>query len=265
MNRIEKKFAYLKKKGRKAFIAFITAGYPSLSVTKKLIFEFERIGVDVVELGVPFSDPMADGAIIQEASQAALKNKVHLADILKLVKAVRAEGINIPICLMSYFNPIFCFGEEKFARQAKDCGVDGIIIPDLPPEEGRSFIKNLNKRVLDNICFLSPTSSKERIKYISKISKGFIYYVSLTGVTGTRKVLPENLTRNLKTIRYYANKPICVGFGVSSKDQVREIYKVASGVIVGSAIVKKIKENIGKPDLVKKVSRFIESLMRENV
>jgi tryptophan synthase alpha chain len=259
MNRIDKKFGELRKKNKKAFITFITAGYPGLNITKKLILEFARIGVDVIELGVPFSDPLADGPVIQESSQEALRKNVHLIDILKLVKSVR-KSVSIPICLMTYYNPVFCFGEKKFLSEAKVAGVDGVIIPDLPPDEGSVFIKSANKAGLDIICFLAPTSTQERIKFIARISRGFIYYVSLTGVTGPRERLSPDLKNNLKRIKIYTRKPVCVGFGVSSPSQVKQIYKISDGVIVGSAIVKKIKENIGKPGLVKKVSNFIRYL-----
>ena len=259
MNRIEKKFQELKRKKRRAFITFITAGYPNLAVTRRLVFSFSRIGVDIIELGVPFSDPMADGPLIQESSQIALKNKVYLKDILKLVKGVRKDN-NTPICLMTYYNPIFCFGEAKFLKAAYNCGVDGIIIPDLPPEEGRPFIKLANKYKLDVICFISPTTSRQRIKYISAVAKGFIYYVSLTGVTGPRKNLPFDITTHLKTIKRLTKKPLCVGFGVSTPQQVKQIYRIADGVIVGSAIIGKIKENLNRPDLIERVSRFVASL-----
>jgi len=259
MNRIDRKFKELRKDNKKALIVFITAGYPSLSITKKLIFEFAKISVDIIELGVPFSDPMADGPVIQEASQAALKNKVNISKILNLVKKIRRH-IDTPICLMTYYNPIFCFGEEAFAKSAYTCGVDGIIIPDLPVEEGKSFIKLANKYKLNVICFISPTTVVKRIKYISSISKGFIYYVSLTGVTGARERLPFDLIHNIKTIKKYTQKPVCVGFGVSKGLQVREIAAFADGVIVGSAIIKKIKDNLGKPDLIQKVCRFVRIL-----
>jgi tryptophan synthase alpha chain len=259
MNRIEKKFIDLRKKHKKAFIAFITAGYPNLSTTEKLIVEFDRLGVDVLELGVPFSDPMADGPIIQEASQESLKKGTQLVNIINLVKKAR-KSVNIPICLMSYYNPIFCFGEERFVKKAIEAGVDGVIVPDLPPEEGKSLIKFANKQKLDVICFIAPTTSKKRIRYIVGIAKGFIYYVSLTGVTGLRKSLPDDIKNNLKTIKSLTKKPVCVGFGISNRMQAEELYKFSDGVIVGSAIVKKIMENIGKPDLVKEVSSFVRSL-----
>lgn len=260
MNRIEQKFKALKREKRKAFIAFITAGYPDLGITRKLVLEFDRIGVDIVELGVPFSDPLADGPIIQEASQKALEKKAHLVDILKLVKSVRKAGSNIPICLMTYYNPVFCFGDKKFAKIAKESGVDGVIIPDLPPEEGGRFSAYARKSGIDVICFISPTTCAKRIKFIAHKATGFIYYVSLTGVTGPRKRLPSDLIKNLKLIKRCTLKPVCVGFGISTARQVKQLSGFCDGIIVGSAIVQKIKENAGKPGLVKKVSAFVKHL-----
>jgi len=259
MNRIEKKFEQLRTVNKKAFVAFITAGYPNLNITQKLVLEFAKIGVDIIELGVPFSDPLADGPIIQEASQVSLERGINLNDILNLVKRLRKD-IDIPLCLMTYYNPIFCFGEERFVKKASLAGVDGVIIPDLPPEEGRFLIRLANKFNLDSIFFLSPTTRPERIKFISAVSRGFIYYVSLTGVTGPRQKLPADLINNLRMIKKNTSKPVCVGFGISNSRQVKEIYKIADGVIVGSAIIKKIKDNIGRADLVQRVSRFVCSL-----
>jgi tryptophan synthase alpha chain len=259
MSRLDTKFRELRKNRRKAFIAFITAGYPSLSATEKLIREFACAGADVIELGVPFSDPMADGPVIQESSFEALKKKTHLQGILGMVKKVRSH-VDTPICLMTYYNPIFILGEERFVRQAVACGVDGVIVPDLPPEEGKTFAALARKYKLDNICFIAPTTSLKRVKYICSVARGFIYYVSLTGVTGARQALPDDLIKNLKTIKRLTHKPVCVGFGVSTCAQVRQINKFADGVIVGSAIVKKIKENIGRSDMVKRVGRFVKGL-----
>lgn len=259
MNRIEKKFKELRKSNQKAFIAFVTAGYPSLSITEKLVKEFERSGVDIIELGVPFSDPMADGPIIQEASCEALKKNIRLIDILSSVKKLR-KSVNIPIILMTYYNPIFALGDDKFIKIAVDSGVDGVIVPDLPADEGKDFIRKANKSGLNNICLISPTTSPKRVKLISVLARGFIYYVSLAGVTGIRKSLASNLKQNIKTIKRYTDKPVCVGFGVSSRKQVKDIGEIADGVIVGSAIVAKIKENINSPSLVKRVSGFVKGL-----
>lgn len=259
MNRIDRKFRELKKQKRKAFITFITAGYPSLKITEKLIYEFSRRGVDIIELGVPFSDPLADGPMIQESSQYALGMNTHLGDILSLVLEVR-KRTDIPICLMTYYNPVFCFGEKKFIRQAKRAGVDGIIIPDLPPEEAVALRKEANRAGLAIIFFIAPTTSLKRIKFISRVSRGFIYYVSLTGVTGARKRLPRELLENLKRVSMQVNRPLCVGFGISSPQQIKQISRVSSGVIVGSAIVRKIKQNLKDPNLVNRVGSFISSL-----
>lgn len=258
MNRIDAKFKELRKSKDKAFIAFITAGYPDLGTTHKLILELSK-NVDILELGVPFSDPLADGPVIQEASYQALIKNTHLVDIIKLVKKCR-KSVDTPICLMTYYNPIYCFGEAKFVKAAKAAGVDGVIVPDLPPEEARHLIRLANKEGLAVISFLAPTSTLKRIKFILKIAKGFIYYVSLTGVTGARKRLSADLSKNIKLIKRFSSKPICVGFGISTSAQVKEASRFADGVIVGSAIVKKIKENLGRPDLVKRVSNFVTSL-----
>jgi len=259
MNRIEKKFRQLKRNNQKALIVFITGGYPNLRVTKKLILALDKIGVDILEIGIPFSDPLADGPIIQESSQKALKNKVNLIQILHLIKEARKHS-SIPITLMTYYNPIFCFGEERFLRVATSAGVDGVIVPDLPPEEGRPLIKLANKYNLDVICFISPTTPLSRIKYIARIAKGFIYYVSLTGVTGPRSTLPKELKAQVRMIKKITPKPICVGFGISGAEQAREIYKIADGVIVGSAVIKKIKQNLTKSDLLRRVIKFVAGL-----
>ncbi len=256
MNRIEKRFRALKRENKKAFIAFITAGYPNLSFTKKLILEFDKIGVDILEIGVPFSDPLADGPVIQEASQIALKNKVNLSKILALVKELRKQ-INMPLALMTYYNPIFSFGEERFVKAAVAAGVDGLIVPDLPPEEGMALMRLANKNRLDVISFISPTTSRSRMKHITGISRGFIYYVSLTGVTGPRAKLPLDLQRQIMIVKGLTAKPVCVGFGISSASQVKKIYQMADGVIIGSAIIKKIKENLKRKDLIERISRYI--------
>ncbi|MCX5707593.1 MAG: tryptophan synthase subunit alpha [Candidatus Omnitrophica bacterium] len=262
MNRIDTTFRKLKTARKKAFIPFITAGFPDLATTEKLILALEASGADIIELGIPFSDPVADGALIQEASQWALeRNKVNLAKVLQLVKDVR-KITDVPICFMSYYNPIFAFGEEKFLRQAKACGVDGVIIPDLPPEEGQSLARIARISGVEIINFIAPTTKPERIKFISRLSRGFIYYVSLTGTTGTRSSLPADLEFHIKAVKRLCDKPVCVGFGVSNPAQVKLVAKVADGVIVGSAIVRKIKENIGRPDLVKNVSLFVSGLSR---
>ena len=259
MNRIDEKFVELKKKGRKAFIAFITAGYPNLAATGRFVLELEKKGVDIIELGVPFSDPLADGPVIQEASMYSLKKKTNLIKILDLVKSLRKDT-DLPICLMSYYNPIFRLGDKRFVDKAVASGVDGVIIPDLPPEEARQLIFYANKKGLANICFLAPTSSDSRIKSIARIARGFIYYVSLTGVTGSRMSLAADLKSNLAKIKKAARIPVCAGFGISDANQLRQVQEICDGGIVGSAIVNKIRENITRGDLIIRVGNFVESL-----
>ena len=242
MNRIEDKFVELRTKGKKAFIAFVTAGDPDISTTKSLIFKFESVGVDIVELGVPFSDPLADGPTIQKASVRALENKISLRSVLKLVSQIREE-IDLPIALLSYYNPIFRYGIEKFVRDACTCGVDGVIVPDLPPEEGEELISFACRQNLATVFLLAPTSTAERIKLISRSATGFIYYVSVTGVTGARERLPSKIRQDVKLIKTFTEKSVCVGFGVSTALQAARIARVSDGVIVGSAIIKKIEEN----------------------
>lgn len=258
-NRIEEKFISLKKARQKAFIAFIMAGDPSAEITRRLVLELDRIGADIIELGVAFSDPLADGPVIQAAGQRALKNKINLAKILKLVKNIRKKS-EVPLVLMTYYNPVFRFGEERFLIEAKKSGVDGIIIPDLIPEEARNIIKVSKKIKLANIFFISPTSTRKRIRLVSQVSSGFIYYVSLTGVTGARKSLATDLFRNVKEIKKLTKKPVCVGFGISKASHVKQISKVADGVIVGSAIVNKIQANLKNKNLVNCISRYVTQL-----
>jgi tryptophan synthase alpha chain len=259
INRIEKKFRTLKKKSKKAFIVFITAGFPNFEITRRLVLELEKSGADLIELGVPFSDPLADGSVIQESSRVSIESGTNLIKILTLVKSLRRQT-QIPICLMTYYNIIFCFGKKRFLSLAQSSGVDGIIIPDLPPEEDRGLILDCRRYNIDTIFFLSPTSPINRIPLINKSSRGFIYYVSLTGVTGPRKQLPADLIRSLKSLKRYTDKPVCVGFGISRPEQVRQINCYADGAIVGSAVIKKIQQNIGKPGLVKRVGRFVRYL-----
>ncbi len=260
MNRIDRAFNEIKKKGKKAFIAFITAGYPSLTVTKKLILELEKRGVDIIELGVPFSDPMSDGPVIQEASSYALKKNTRLEDIINLVGQIRRLS-EIPLLLMSYYNPIFSYGESRFIKDCVSSGVDGVIVPDLPFEEAGSFSFRSLDAGLYNISFISPLTNGRRLKDIARNANGFVYYVSLTGVTGMRKNTDARLGQKVKSVKKITDIPVCVGFGVSSRAQARSICNYADGVIVGSAIVAKIKENINNPSIVKNVGDFVERLI----
>lgn len=261
MNRIDKKFSELKKFNKKAFIAFITAGYPDLKTTHLLVKVLEKSRVDIIELGVPFSEPLADGPVIQRASEISLKKGTNLYKILRLVRNLRKET-EIPICLMSYYNPIYRFGEKKFMDIAYRSGVDGLIIPDLPPEEAKNLFILSKKYNIHLIFFISPTTSLARIKYINRLTRGFIYYVSLTGVTGAREELPKDLIKNLRLVKRNTDKPVCVGFGVSSAAHLRQIYQVADGAIVGSAIVRIISQNLGNKNLLKKVKLYLNKLLK---
>ncbi len=261
MNRIDLKFQELKRKRKKAFLAFITAGDPNLKATEQLVLDFEKSGVDVVELGVPFSDPLADGPTIQASSQRALQKNISLKQILECVRRIRRRS-QIPIALMTYYNPVFHFGESAFVAQAKAAGVDGVIIPDLPPEEAKGLIKAAKKNCFATVFFLSPTTTPKRIKTIAGASTGFIYYVSLTGVTGARRALPAELAKNITLAKRLTKKPVCVGFGISTAQQAKNISKIADGVIVGSAIVSVIARHSGKTNLIKNVSKFVSSLTR---
>lgn len=261
MNRIDKKFKLLKRGKQKAFIAYITAGDPNLGVTARLVPALEKAGVDIIEFGIPFSDPLADGPTIQAASKRALKNKAHLPKIFKMVRGLRSKT-NIPIAFMTYFNPVFRYGLAKFVSDCAANGVDGIIIPDLPHEEAAELIKLGRAKKVATIFLAAPTSTRERIRNIIKDSSGFIYYVSLTGVTGARRNLPGELAAKIKLLKSMSRKPVCVGFGVSTPRQAKQIAVFADGVIIGSAIVKIIEKNLGKADLIGKVFKFASSLAR---
>jgi len=262
MNRIDKKFKELKSTGRKAFIAYICAGDPDIATTRKLVLELDKAGVDIVELGIPFSDPLADGPTIQRASQRALKGKVNLKNIFSLIRSLRKET-DIPLVLMGYYNPIYRYGEKRFVRDAKAAGADGVIVPDLSPEEADQLIRACEKYEFDPIFLAAPTSTKKRLKLIASKSKGFIYYVSLTGVTGARKQLPAHIRDHIRDIKRIADKPVCIGFGISSLEQVKQLSSFCDGVIVGSALIGKIEKNLSSKSRVSKsVARFAKTLVK---
>lgn len=259
MNRIDELFIKLRSKKKSAFISFITAGDPDIETTRKLILEFEQNGVDLIEIGVPFSDPLADGPIIQASSQRALKINTNIKSIFSLVKKLR-RSTQIPVALMTYYNPIFHYREDRFIKEAVECGVDGLIVPDLPPEEAKTFIREARKNNLATIFLIAPTTTEKRMKLIAGASTGFIYYVSLTGVTGVRDSFSSSIQQKLEMVRKYTRMPVCVGFGVSTRQQVQLLSKYADGVIVGSAIVKEIEDNIGHKNMVNNVVKFVKHL-----
>ncbi len=262
MNRIDKKFRQLRAVKKKAFIAYLTAGYPNISVTERLVIELEKRGADIIELGVPFSDPVADGKVIQQASYEALKKGITLKKILSMVGDLRKKT-QVPIAAMSYFNPILSYGTSRFISDAVKSGLDAVVIPDLPPEEEIEFRQEANRRGLEVVLFMSPTTSVERSRAIARKAKGFIYFVSLAGVTGARKNLPKELSGQLHNAKRIAGKiPVCAGFGISTRQHVHSVSSHCDGVIVGSAIIKKITENLGKSNIIRVVGDFVESLTR---
>ncbi len=260
-NRINKKFKELKSQRQKALIAFITAGDPSLTKTKELVLGFEKAGIDIVELGIPFSDPMADGPTIQASSQRALDRGTTLTKIIALTERLRKKT-QIPITFMMYYNHIFHYGEERFVKKIKKVGVDGLIVPDLPVEEAKSLIKLCQKHDISLIPFISPTTSEARIKKIAKQASGFIYYVSVAGVTGARSSVGDSYVKQIKRTRKYTKTPVCVGFGISTPQQAKKIARNADGVIVGSAIINQIQKHSKNKTMVAKVSGFVKTLVQ---
>lgn len=261
MERIDNTFSRLRRDGKKAFIAYITAGYPDLRTSEKLALELGRIGVDIIELGIPFSDPLADGPTIQSASQKAIAGGGNFKSILKLAQSIRGK-INTPLVFMTYYNIVSNYGVRNFVTDSKKAGVDGVIVPDLPPEEASELMRVSRENKFANIFLAAPTSTDKRLKMIAKKSSGFIYYVSLTGVTGARKSLPDDIISHVKRLKSYTDKPICVGFGISSPSQAARIAAVADGIIVGSAIIKIVDSNLKDKRLDEKVSKFVKTLMK---
>jgi tryptophan synthase alpha chain len=260
VSRIAGTFARLKAEGRRGFIPFVTAGDPALDATRRLIIELARAGASVVELGVPFSDPMADGVVIQRASERALKNHVTVADVLSVTREARRET-DVPVVLFSYFNPLLQFGLERLCTQARDAGVDGVLVTDLVPEEAEEFSALLSQNGLDMIFLVAPTSPDERLRMIAERASGFIYAVSRAGVTGARGEVSDEAERLVKRVRAVSDLPVAVGFGISTRAQVAEVWRYADAAVVGSAIVAEIEKNLGKHDLVARVAGFAVNLL----
>ncbi len=262
MSRIAAQFAQLKRDGRRGFIPFITAGDPDLVTTRALIIELAHAGASVIELGVPFSDPMADGPVIQRASERALKHDTSVADVLAVVADVRRET-DVPIVLFSYYNPLLRYGHERLCVEAQRAGVDGLLVTDLAPEEAEEFAAMLKQHELDLIFLVAPTSTDARLRMMSARASGFIYAVSRAGVTGAQTEVSMEAERLVRRVRAITELPVAVGFGISSRAQVAEVGRYADAVVVGSALVAEIERHAGTPDLVARIGAFARTLSPE--
>lgn len=259
MNRLTKKWQDLRRAREKALVTFITAGDPNLQKTGAFVLSLEKAGADIIELGIPFSDPMADGPVIQRASERALANGTRLRGILGLVRKLRRKT-NIPLLLMGYYNPILHYGLQKFSQEAAVVGVDAVLVVDLPPEESADLDRELKKQDIALIYLLTPTSDMKRIRKVVSRARGFIYFVSMTGITGAKLKSEEVIWKKVLEIRRLTRLPIAVGFGISTPEQARKIAKLADGVVVGSALVKKIEGKIPIGQLEKFVAQMKAAL-----
>jgi tryptophan synthase alpha chain len=247
---------------RRGFIPFITAGDPDLETTRALIVELARAGANVVELGVPFSDPVADGPTIQRSSERALRKRISVEDVLKIVADARRET-DVAVILFSYFNPLLQFGLERLASEAQRSGVDGILVTDLVPEESGEFNSTLRRHSLEQIFLAAPTTTDARLRMIAERAGGFIYAVSRAGVTGARTSLSAEAERLVARIRRVSDLPVAVGFGISTREQVAEVWRYADAAVVGSALVAEIEKHADSPDLVERVGEFARTLLPE--
>jgi tryptophan synthase alpha chain len=262
MSRIRDVFAELRRSGRGGFIPFIIAGDPDLETSELLLIELAAAGADIIELGVPFSDPVADGEVIQRASERALRNGVTLRDALACVARAR-EQIDVPVVLFSYFNPLLQFGTDRLANEAKQAGIDAVLVTDLIPEEAQSWAEALYQHELDPIFLAAPTTSNKRLTRIARQARGFIYAVSRAGVTGPRDEMTRDAETLVQRVRSVSDLPVAVGFGVSTAEQVRKIWRFADAAVVGSAIVREIEKLTGSPNLVSRIGEFARSLLPE--
>jgi tryptophan synthase alpha chain len=259
MSRIETTFAALKQRSETALIPFVTAGDPNLNVTAEIILTLVEAGADLIELGVPFSDPMADGPTIQASSERALASGTTLSGVLQLVSEVRKKS-EVPLILMGYYNPIFCYGAERFALDAAAAGVDGLLLVDLPPEEITEISTVMHEAGIALITLLAPTTPPERMQRLAAAAEGYLYYVSMTGVTGVQKISPEDIRVAVEELKGMTTIPVGVGFGISTAEEAQAVGAFADGVIVGSALVKIIAENGNSAELLPKVAKFVREL-----
>lgn len=261
MSRLQDTFSTLKQQQTKALIPFITAGDPQPSVTVNLMHDMVAAGANILELGVPFSDPMAEGPVIQAACERALEHNVSLKDVLAMVKQFRQQDNNTPIVLMGYLNPVEVMGYATFAEAAQEAGIDGVILVDLPPEEGQELVDLLRQKNLDQIFLLSPTSTDDRIDKICRLASGFVYYVSLKGVTGAAHLDVQSVTEKVSQIRGHTQIPVGVGFGIHDANSAAQIAAIADAVVVGSAIVKRVADNADDPEKIsQQVCELISSM-----
>ena len=259
MTRIEKKFQELAAVKRKAFIPYITAGDPDLKTTTDLILAMEHAGADIIEVGVPFSDPIADGPVIQRATERALASRTTLRDILRMGTDIRKKS-QVPMLIMSYYNPLLHYGLDKLAHDVAAAGFDGILATDLTVEESAVFVETMTKAGLNTVFLVAPTSSPDRIRRIAQTSTGFLYAVSRTGVTGEQQELPTELKDFLRLLRKHTNVPIVVGFGISRPEHLQAVWQEADGAAVGSAVVRQIEEHSAHADIADRVAAFIQWL-----
>lgn len=260
MNKISQAFQKLQLQNKKAIVPYITPEFPIRGATVPLILALESAGASMIEVGVPFSDPLADGPTIQHSSGVAIKNGVNIAKVFELVKEARTKT-EIPLILMGYINPIFNYGMEKFLSDARSAGVDGMIIPDLPPEESEEYRSLSKKYGISTVFLIAPTSSDERIRHIDDLSSNFTYCVSVTGVTGARSSFGGGIDQFLSRVKKNTKKPFVVGFGIKSKEQTTEMSRHSAGVVVGSALLQEIAEKKNVDDVVAAAKKFISSLV----
>jgi tryptophan synthase alpha chain len=263
MTRIATAFQKLKEDHRKGFIPFITAGDPDLKTTEELLIELGRVGSSIIELGIPFSDPMADGPVIQRASERALKHGFGLASVFEVVENARRQ-IQTPIILFSYFNPLLQFGIDRLAREARAAGVDGVLATDLSPEEAGEFVASLRAHDLHMIFLVAPTSTDQRLKLVAEHASGFIYAVSRRGVTGQQDSVSREAEQLVNRLRRFSDLPVAVGFGIKDSKQVADTWRYADAVVVGSAIVEEMEKNEGASDLVPRTVEFVRKLIPSN-
>jgi tryptophan synthase alpha chain len=261
VGRIADAFNTLKRAGRKGFIPYITAGDPDLATTEELLFTLAQSGATLIELGVPFSDPMADGPVIQRASERALQHGFGLQDILDTAARAR-KRIDVPVILFSYYNPLLQFGLKRLAQAAADAGIDGVLVTDLTPEESGEFEAELHAHGLDMIFLVAPTSTDERLQLVAQHASGFIYAVSRAGVTGARSSVSAEAEKLVNRMRRFSELPIAVGFGISNAEQVTDVQRYADAVVVGSALVAEMERLAGSSDLVERIGNFIHRLHR---